>query len=434
MESTFGDLLPRCQKYIAQHYAAALADHEKFSQLRSYIEKYLRETDSGVQGLSMTEVTDKLYREMAEYSVLTPYFNREDVEEINVNAWNDIAITYVDGRIEKTAESFMSPQHAVDIIKRLLHHSGMVIDTATPMAQGHLPGHTRITALMMPIVDNTAGISASIRLLHPSRVTKEQLIRAGSATPEMIDFLCVCLRYGVSMIVAGATSSGKTTLLNALLGTIPDEKRIYTIESGSRELSLVRDRDGKPTNNIIHTLSRPSDSDAFDITQEDLVVSSLRFNPGLIVVGEMRDIEAYAAVEASLTGHTVASTIHSGPAAAAHLRLTMLCEKRFDLDFTIAKMQAAQAFPLIVYTHQLEDATRKIMDISECTVDGNGLCTYRTIYRYVIDENTLKDGKTVITGHFESPEPISDELCARLLRFGAPREQIERFRKGGASH
>lgn len=54
-----------------------------------------------------------------------------------------------------------------------------------------------------------------------------------NATEKMIDFLCMCMRYGVSTVIAGATSSGKTTLLNALLTTIPDGKRVFTIETGS---------------------------------------------------------------------------------------------------------------------------------------------------------------------------------------------------------
>jgi len=284
-----------------------------------------------------------LYGEMAEYSVLTQYLGRDDIEEINVNGWDDIAITYVDGHIEKSAEHFYSPQHAIDIVKRLLHHSGMIIDNATPMSQGHLPGNTRITALKEPIVDDDRGISVSIRLLHPSRVTRKEIVSGGNATQKMIDFLCMCLRFGVSFVVAGATSSGKTTLLNALLTTIPDGKRIFTIEGGSRELSLLRMKDGIIINNVVHTLSRPSDNPAYDISQEDLVVASLRFNPDIVCIGEMRDIEAYSAVEASLTGHTVVSTIHASAADAAHMRLALLCQKRFPINFQTSLMQAGQA-------------------------------------------------------------------------------------------
>jgi len=216
-EIEFTVLLHMVQEYISQNYAAALSDKDKVGQLRTYIDKYLRDTGYTVDDYSFSELSRKLYSEMAEYSILTQYLGREDIEEININGWDDLAITYTDGHIEKAKEHFYSPQHAVDIVKRLLHHSGMIIDNATPMSQGHLPGNTRITALKEPLVDDDRGISVSIRLLHPSRVNLDAIVEGGNATQKMVDFLCMCLRYGVSFVVAGATSSGKTTLLNALL-------------------------------------------------------------------------------------------------------------------------------------------------------------------------------------------------------------------------
>ena len=431
---SFTSLLYKCQEYISQNYSAALSDSSKFGQLRSYIIKYLHDTGYAVEGLNTDETADKLYCEMAEYSVLTQFLGREDIEEININGWNDIAITYVNGKIEKSKEHFYNPQHAIDIVKRLLHHSGMIIDNATPMSQGHLPGNTRITALKEPIVDNDRGISVSIRLLHPSRVTREQLVNGGTATQKMVDFLCTCLRYGVSFVVAGATSSGKTTLLNALLGSIPDNKRIFTIESGARELSLLRTEGNSITNNVVHTLSRPSDNEAYDITQEDLVVASLRFDPDIVVVGEMRDIEAYSAVEASLTGHTVVSTIHASAADAAHMRLALLCQKRFPINFATSLMQAGQAFPLVIYAHKLENNSRKIMDISECVILPNGEREYHTLYRYHITQNQVKDGKFYIDGYFEQPEMMSEHLQQKLLQFGIPQETLEKFLMKGADY
>lgn len=426
-EIDFVSLLHKTQGYISQNYAAALADSSKYGQLRSYIEKYLHDTGYTVKDYSFSDLADRLYCEMAEYSVITQYLGRDEIEEININGWDDIAITYTDGHIEKAKEHFYSPQHAVDIVKRLLHHSGMIIDNATPMSQGHLPGNTRITALKEPLVDDDRGISVSIRLLHPSRVNMIQLVKGGNATQKMIDFLCMCLRYGVSFVVAGATSSGKTTLLNALLTSIPDNKRIFTIESGSRELSLVKVKDGKVVNNVVHTLSRPSDNPTYDITQEDLVVASLRFNPDIVVVGEMRDTEAYSAVEASLTGHTVVSTVHASAADAAHMRLALLCQKRFPINFQTSLMQAGQAFPLVVYAHKLEDNSRKIMDISECVILPNGEREYHTLFRYHITKNELKRGKYKIEGYFEQPEIMSDNLKNKLLQFGVPQETLEKF-------
>lgn len=424
-------LLGMVQEYISQNYAAALSDEKKFGQLKTYIDKYIRDTGYTVDGLSFEQLSEKLYSEMAEYSILTQYLGRDEIEEININAWNDIAITYTDGRIEKTQEHFYSPRHAVDIVKRLLHHSGMIIDNATPAAQGHLPGNTRITALKEPLVDEENGISVSIRLLHPSNVTMEQIIENKTATQKMIDFLCMCLRYGVSFVVAGATSSGKTTLLNALLTSIPDNKRIFTIESGSRELSLVKKNgdNGSIKNNVVHTLSRPSDNPKYDITQEDLVVASLRFDPDIVVVGEMRDTEAYSAVEASLTGHTVVSTVHASAAEAAHTRLALLCQKRFPIDFRTSLMQAGQAFPLVVYAHKLEDNSRKIMDITECVVTPTGDREYHTLFRYKITKNVVQDGKYTIEGHFEQVEIMSETLKNKLLQFGVPQKLLDAFLK-----
>ena len=356
----FWTLLKMTQEYISSRYAAVLTDKEKLHQLKAYIDKYLRDCDFKVEGMTTKELIDKLYCEMAEYSILTKYLGSPDLEEINVNGWDDIALTLLDGTIVKMKEHFHSPQHAVDIIKRLLHHSGMIIDNATPMSQGHLPGNTRITALKEPIVDEERGVAVSIRLLHPQRVTLDKLVDTGFATQEMVDFLCMCIRYGVPFVVAGATSSGKTTLLNAIMTSIPDNKRVFTIESGSRELSLVRrNEDGEIVNNAVHTLSRPSDNPAYDITQEHLVVASLRFNPDIVCVGEMRDVECYSAVEASLTGHTVVSTVHAGPGPGAHMRIALLCQKRFPINFQTSLMQAGQAFPIVVYAHKLENNSRK---------------------------------------------------------------------------
>jgi len=423
----FWHLLALTQEHISAHYAAVLTDREKLSQLKNYIEKYLRDMNHSVEGYTPDELIDALYREMAEYSVLTQYLGSPQLEEINVNSWNDIALTYLDGSIVKVREHFHSPQHAVDIIKRLLHHSGMIIDNATPMAQGHLPNNTRITALKEPIVDDHSGIACSIRLLHPRRVNRQMLLDTDFATDEMLSFLEMCMRYGVSTVVAGATSSGKTTLLNALLQSIPDGKRIFSIESGSRELSLTRYGKDGVTNNVVHTLSRPSDNPAYDITQESLVVASLRFNPDIVTVGEMRDVECHSAVEASLTGHTVVSTVHAGAGDAAHMRIALLCQKRFPIDFATSLVQAGQAFPVVVYAHRCENNARKIMDITECEILPTGERRYHTLYRFNITKNTVENGETLIEGYFDKPNVMSDNLKRKLLQFGVPQDELQRF-------
>ena len=422
------DLLGKTQEYIAKYYATALTDEQKHDQLKAYIEKYILDGGFLVHGFTEEELIDRLYAEMVEYSILTPFLVSPDIDEININAWDDIMLTYSDGRMEKLEEHFRSPQHAVDIVKRLLHHSGMIIDNATPIAQGHLPGNTRITAIKSPVVDEEAGISVSIRLLHPQRVDRKHIIEGGMATEEMIAFLEMCIRYGVSVVIAGRTSSGKTTLMNALLSSIPDDKRIYTIESGARELFLVKkNRFGDTLNNVVHTLSRPSENSAYNISQEDLVVAALRFDPDVIVVGEIRDAEANSAVEASLTGHTVVTTVHSGPAESAHGRISLLCQRRFQLGMAVSLSQSRQAFPVVVFAHKCEDNSRKVMDITECEVTPDGKTCYRCLYRYNIRENNYENGKFHITGEFEKVNSPSEYLRTLLTRSGVPLELLNQF-------
>lgn len=424
-------LLDRAQGFIAANYAAALSDRSKRVDLLGYIEQYIRDNAYEVEGFSQEKLARRLFSEMAEYSILTPLLGRQDIEEINVNSWDDVAITLTDGSIVKSEDHFLNPKHAVDICKRLLQHSGMVIDNAMPVAQGHLPRNTRITVLKDPIVDSECGIGVSIRLLHLNLFTRDQLVTRGAATEEMLDFLCACLRYDVSVVIAGATKSGKTTLMNALLQTIPDSKRIFTIESGSRELSLVRrDNTGKVINNVVHTLSRPSDNPAYDISQEDLVVYSLRFSPDVIVVGEMRDTEAYTAVEAAMTGHTVVSTVHAAAAESAHWRLAELCQKRYPMAFNLSLLQAARAFPIVCYERKLEDNSRRIVDISECVITPSAEREYHTLYRYVVTSSEIIDGHYVIDGHFEAVEKMSQSLRQRFIQSGIPTAILQRFLGG----
>ena len=229
MRDELQTVLDAVQVEITRSYTDALTDGDKNGRLRDYIEKCVLDGGYSVWGLTTRQLIDRLYDEMARYSILTPYLSGKGLEELNINSWDDIVLTDREGRSRKLTEHFFSAEHAVDIVKRLLRHSGMVIDNAKPIAQGHLPGNARITAIKTPIVTDEVGIAASIRFLHPQEVDRKKLLTSGMVNEEMLNFLESYVRYGVSLVVAGRTSSGKTTLLNALLESIPNDKRIFGI-------------------------------------------------------------------------------------------------------------------------------------------------------------------------------------------------------------
>ena len=133
-------------------------------------------------------------------------------------------------------------------------------------------------------------------------------------------------------------------------------------------------------------------------------------------------------------GLVFALAVHASAADAAHMRLALLCQKRFPINFQTSLMQAGQAFPIVVYAHKLEDNSRKIMDISECVINPDGEREYRCLFRYKITGNEVKGDKFFIEGCFEQPEIMSDNLKAKLVQFGVPQSTLQKFLVKGADY
>jgi pilus assembly protein CpaF len=313
----------------------------------------------------------------------------------------------------------------------MLHVSGTILDDQSPLVVGTLAENIRIAVMKSPIVDASVGAAASIRIVNPNNMEKEDFINGGTATAPMLDLLSEFIRYGISVCIAGATSSGKTTVAGWLLTTIPDNKRIFTIENGSRELSLVREKDGKVTNSVVHTLTRNSENELYRIEQIDLVDISLRFNPDIIVVGEMRGAEANAAQEVARTGVAVVTTIHSNSCESTYRRMVSLCKRAVDLSDETLMGYVTEAYPIIVFCKQLENKQRRLMEIMECEILSDNSRRYRTLFRYEISENRYENNQFHISGDHVTVNPISDSLCKRLLENGMPQERINAIKKGG---
>ena len=424
----FNTVLQDVQEYISGKYSALITeggDEDAKAQIKRYITKYVQDRRIAVKGYSADQLVDALYTEMAEFGLLTKYIFGTGIEEININSWRDIEVLYATGETVKLEEHFDSPEHAVNVIRRMLHVSGMVLDNASPAVLGHLSKNIRIAVLKTPLVDEDVGVTASIRVVNPQNMQKEDFVKGGTATGPMLDFLAACLRYGVSVCVAGATGSGKTTVAGWLLTTIPDNKRIFTIENGSRELELVREENGKVVNSVVHTLTRDSENERQRIDQIALVDICLRFNPDILVVGEMRGAEANAAQEAARVGVAVLTTIHSNSCEATYRRMVSLCKRAVDMSDETLLSYVTEAYPIVVFCKQLENKQRRMMEIMECEILPNGDRRYNTLFRYVITENHMEDGKFVIEGHHTQVNEISVSLRKRLLENGMPNEDLQ---------
>lgn len=431
----FYDVLTEIQEHMASKYATLIAGNpdEQRQQITAYIAKYLTDHSLGVEDMSSNDLIDRLYTEMAEFSFLTQYLYSTSVEEININSWKDVKIIYADGSVVPSKDKFQSPQHAVDVVRRLLHKSGMVLDNSQPGVVGHLSNKIRITVLGNPLTDKEKGVAASIRIVNPQKLDRDDFIRYGTATGEMLDFLSFCLRYGLSMCVTGSTGSGKTTLMSWVLSTIPDEKRVFTIENGCREFDLVReDGKGNVVNNIVHTVTRFSDDPKQNIDQEKLLEYALTCNPDIICVGEMKSAEAFAAQEAARTGHGLITTTHANSCSATYYRMVTLCTQKYDINDRTLYNLVTEAFPIVLFVKKLEDNSRRVMEITECEILEDGTRRIHTLYRFNVTDNGVIDGKIKIAGEFERVDSISASLQKRLLENGMPVNILKEIvKKGG---
>ena len=425
----FNEVLEQVQSFLSGNYAGLIIDdsEDAKAQMKRRIARFIQEKRMAVDGMTQDELVDALYTEMAEYGFLTKYIFADGIEEIDVNSWRDIEIQYSDGRTVKLDEHFDSPEHAANVVRRMLQNSGKVLDNASPIITSRLARNIRVSVIKTPVLDEDAGVAASIRIVNPRNLTKEDFVKSGTATDEMLDFLSACLRYGVSICVAGATSSGKTTVAGWLLSTIPDRKRIFTIEDGSRELQLVRERNGKVVNSVVHTQTRDSENERQRIDQIALLDIALRFNPDIICVGEMRGPEANAAQEAARVGIAVLTTIHSNSSEGTYRRMVSLCKRAVDTPDDTLMGYVTEAYPIVVYCRQLENKERRITNISECEILPDGTRKLHKLYEYEITENRLAGDRFIIEGQHRKCEEMSGSLQRRFIENGMPRSELEAF-------
>lgn len=436
VKKPYVEILEFIRKEISTNHAAELAEVISDSSgqivLKELIKKYINSNNFMCTDINdFNDLVDKIFEDMAGFGVLTQYIYDKDVEEININAWNDIEVLYPNekGGLIKIDETFSSAQQAVDIVQKMCSFGGIRLDESQPVQDSYIFKGTRCSAIMYPIVDKEIGVAASIRRQKVVAVTRENLLLSNTAIAEELDFLGMCVNNGVSVGYSGGTGSGKTTDMGVLLRNIPYNKRIYSIED-SRELDLIaKDENGKVVNRVVHTVTRPHEDAKRNVDAELLLKEALRQHPDIIVPAEMRGKEAWTAVNAGLTGHTIVTSVHANSAEEAYERIFMLClEKNANLTEKMLMTQILNAFPIMVFKKQLSDGTRKIMSIVEGIDYNNGKVKYTTLYRFQKSKEFIdKYGKVHIEGEHRKVGNISDKLALKLYENDVPEETIKKY-------
>lgn len=324
------------------------------------------------------------------YGPITELLSDDNITEIMVNSPKDIYIE-IDGVLKKDDTiSFINDEHITRTIEKLIESSGKTIDINNPMVDARLENGSRINAIIPPLSKNPI---ITIRKFKKSIVDLDTLVGNGTLTPYMARFLEAAVKAKLNIIVSGASSAGKTTLLNILSNFIPDDERIITIED-VLELNLKQ-------NNVVSLETKQSNYEGVgEITIRDLVKNSLRMRPDRIIIGEVRGQEAFDLLQAMNTGHDGSlTTLHANGCKDALSRLeTMILMDGLEIPISAIREYINNAIDIVIHITRTKDGRRKITNISEVEDVVDGELILNTIFDFKV-EGINDDG--IVQGEFK---------------------------------
>jgi pilus assembly protein CpaF len=359
-DNSFTDIRSRVQNKLIGELDPKL-DLANAAKVRQQVEDIFNSIlDSENIVLTRTErarMFESIAADILGFGPLETLLNDPEISEIMVNGPRNI---YVErkGKLTKSDVIFNNDEHVMRVIDRIISPLGRRCDESSPMVDARLPDGSRVNAVIRPI--SLVGPCLSIRKFKKEGITVEDMIRFGTLSREMAEFLSACVRARLNIVVSGGTGSGKTTTLNALSSFIPEDERIITVENAA-ELQLRQDH-------VVTLESRPPNVEGKgEISIRDLVINCLRMRPERIVVGECRGGEALEMLQAMNTGHDGSmTTLHANTPRDAIARIeTMVLMAGMDLPVRAIREQIASAINVIVQQARLKDGSRKIINITE---------------------------------------------------------------------
>jgi pilus assembly protein CpaF len=348
------------------------------------------------------EIMDEIYG----FGPLESLLADPTVSDILINGPDNVRIER-NGALESTEVRFADEAHLLRLIHRLVEQAGRRIDERSPTVDARLADGLRMTAVIPPMA--VRGPTLSLRRGTLDSLRFEELVRRGTLTGEMVDFLVAAVRGRLNILISGGSNSGKTTLLNNLGRAIPRKQRIVTIEE-TAELQL-----DQPDVVALETQSA-SGIGADESTLRELFKTCLNLRPERIVLGDARGAEVFDLLQAMNTGHDGSmSTIHANDAVNALERIELLATlSGVPFPLPAARAYVASAVQILIHVARFSSGERKVVRISELSgvCDGRYQIDDLFIYRMAgCDDAGRVQGSFYATG----TEPSS---LARLATLG----------------
>jgi pilus assembly protein CpaF len=276
-----------------------------------------------------------------------------DVTEIMVNGSRRIFVER-HGMIEAIDGVQLDERNLKVAVKNIARALGDDVSEENPILDSRLPDGSRVAAVFPPC--SVGGTTLTIRKFQTQFFTAEELVRIGTMTPEVVAHVRAAIENNDNVLISGGTSTGKTTMLNALAAFLPPKDRIVLIED-TAELQI-----DKP--NLVRFEARREQGDLPAVTIRELLRATLRHRPDRIIVGEVRGGEAFDLLQALNTGHSgTLSTIHANSAEQALARFSScVVQSGIELPYQAVRYQIADAIDLVLHLGR-RDGNRVVREL-----------------------------------------------------------------------
>ncbi len=338
--------------------ASHIQEADLHQRVRQTLEQIVQEVRQRLPAwIEPAVLIKEIYDEAVGLGPLEDMLADPEITEIMVNRHDQI---YVEkrGRLVLSDRVFLDDASVLAIIERIVAPIGRRIDESQPYVDARLKDGSRVNAIIPPLA--LSGPCLTIRKFARDALSVTDLIRLGTLTPAMSEFLRLCVMLRRNIVVAGGTGSGKTTFLNVLSSFLPNTDRIVTIED-SAELRLSQAH-------VVRLESRPPNIEGRGaVTIRDLLRNALRMRPDRIIIGECRGGESLDMLQAMNTGHDGSlTTVHANSPRDVISRLeTMTLMSGIELPSRAIREQIASAIHLIIQTARLSDGSRKVTAVTE---------------------------------------------------------------------